>query len=287
MDFCCTSFTEKNLEDLLMKNFYRMKIYKSMDLTTLREILKNFSLYEAENEQFNKIINISDRAKKNFENSQKQILKEKYSMICRNYLYDYEPNNKHMIFQENFLEKIFEMSDAKKEKIILLLYPLINNSTKKVYLTDLFFLNCPENFKSQDNEKIVYLKFKNLLCEYFHKVLFCSYSALANFYSSNNQVFEEIMDTVNNIITYEKVENFLEFFLKKFEDLKFKKTDSNKIKFKDKSPSLIEKQKILENVEIEKEEINQFFENYTFIHNISDLIPNYIKFYEIKSQSCI
>ncbi len=258
-----------------------MKIYKNLDFNSLKDMFQNLNVFKGDSKFMDRIMNISDKAKKNFENSQKQLLKEKYFLICKEYVYHHDQNNNYLIFHENIIDKIFELCEGMKEKLILLFYSFIKNQNKKSNFTDLFFIN---NDYSK-NEKMKYTRFKILLCEYIHKILFCSFTALGAFYSKNNEIFEQIMDTINNKINQEKVEIFQQMIVKNFEENKI--DDLNCMKFKSVSQTLIKKEKTLSNVDIFKDEMEKIFEDNEYLHNICELIDKYFKFFEIKNQSCI
>ena len=275
MESCCIQLHVK-IETLLSDCITNMKIYKSMDLFELRESFKNLELYQGENDYLIKICNISDRAKKCFENSQKQILKEKYLLLCQNSIYEYDSEaNKHFVYHEKFLEKAFEISEGKKDKIILLLYSLINNKNKEGYISELFLLAG----NSSDQEKMKYLKFKSVLCEYIHKLLFCAYTALGIFYSKNPDVFEDVFNTINNTINSENINMFGEMILNNYEEYRFFKDYGAIIKKKNR--------KISESMEIEKSDIEKVFKENKFLHNILELINKYLKYFEYNKRLCV
>lgn len=286
MEFCC--LLPDNLQNLLFEKMDSMKITKSLDLEGLRDIFMNLEIFEYENEFSNKISSISERAKKCFEISQKQILKEKYLMTCRIYLYDHSPSNNNLYFHENFFEKIFEITEYKKDKIILLLYSLISSTDKKVDFPEILFLAISPALKN--GQKTDYLKFKNIVTEYFQKLLLASYTALGTVYSTNHEIFQEILDTLNHKINQEKIHMFEEFIFRKFEEKNFfsqhiknKQQQTNK-----KTPQLSteEKQAILEYKEINKQEIQQLLEKNDFLHNFFEFHSIYFKFHQNLKFEC-
>ncbi len=278
MDFCC-GFKSESLDKLMFDKICTMKIYRTLDVMTLQEIFTNLNNYKPDDEYLNKISNISERAKKNFENSHKQILKEKYLMICKNYIYVYDPDNKHLKFHENLVEKVFEISNCRREKIILLFYSFINNPKKKPYLSELFFINSQQADREKESSDIKYLDFKSLLCEYVHKILYCSFTALGFSHSEESEIFEKIMHIINDKLNKENIESFQDAILKNFEEEKLKETHPSIIKRKLSASGLLNREKFFEKITINKEEIDKIFEENGYLHNVCELVAKYISYF--------
>lgn len=298
MDFCC-NYNSKSISNLLYDQITEMKIYKESEFTLfkIKKIFENLDQQQEINssEFSNKLSILSEKAKKNFENSQRQLIKEKYNMLCQKFLLEnFKKDSLNVDFNTKIMELIYELAEGNYKKIIFYFYSLINEETKVDSIPELIFtyVLLPNDYNSNENKsKIKEMKevnslnfsnFRYILIDYIYRILTAGMKALCFINSKNWEVFNEVNDYIENWIQKEKIAFFVDDLLKEFDadiaeaNLKRKNDEISKdnMNVKKKNFSFIEEYEITEEI------IFLIFRRSNFLNNICELSYTYEKFCE-------